>query len=588
MPDGSILNPVSSLCEPGGGKLLVEPASITGKKPNPSASAKFRDEGKFLRNAGKLSEAELAFSRALEHDPDDALAHIMLGLLAIERNMPVEVVRNFRRAIALDPGNVGAYVELSRWYRSIVAYEKAERILVDAIEENPHSVEAYDELARWYHGVGRYREAESVFKSAASLSRVYEAHYYKTGWLGLPGEKRNTTCDSLSVIVEHDPGNIEALLALSNMHYHHFEQFDKIEGLLLRGLKAKPANIEAHLHIAGWYREVGRYSDAERVLKNAAAIDPADERPYLIRATCAEIQKHHEETERAYKRAIELAPGNLDACCDLARFYRDRNSMDLCKETLLQGFARNPGSSQAAHHLGCWYKNALSLKNRWKDNGDEEREKAEYYFRRALELDASNPCPYIELAYLQKEAGDYSQVESLFKKALEVDPGYCDAYFELSRWLWSQGEYRRSYRMFDTALEMNPKNNYFEPARNIGFNSFNPVTRENFQTCKEIVSSRGKVLILVQYPTIPVSILERLLGDDREGIIFVDNENTFREAVAAESYNAYFRDSYGTSFGHCTARGNRLLAARIADAILSGSFGDSLEYPITRLVSGGL
>jgi hypothetical protein len=46
----------------------------------------------------------------------------------------------------------------------------------------------------------------------------------------------------------------------------------------------------------------------------------------------------------------------------------------------------------------------------------------------------------------------------------------------------------------------------------------------------------------------------------------------FRDAVRKDSYNEYFRDAIGGDFGHCTDKGNRLLAENIASTILKEVF----------------
>jgi hypothetical protein len=62
--------------------------------------------------------------------------------------------------------------------------------------------------------------------------------------------------------------------------------------------------------------------------------------------------------------------------------------------------------------------------------------------------------------------------------------------------------------------------------------------------------------------------LKRIFAGDASGIIFVDNEAGFKEAVRKEGYSVYFRDIFGGDFGHCTKKGNWLLAENIANAIL--------------------
>ena len=57
--------------------------------------------------------------------------------------------------------------------------------------------------------------------------------------------------------------------------------------------------------------------------------------------------------------------------------------------------------------------------------------------------------------------------------------------------------------------------------------------------------------------------------------IFVNNENSFKEAVKAGNYNDYFTDIFGGDFGHCTTKGNNLLAGNIAKTILREVFNEN-------------
>jgi hypothetical protein len=68
-----------------------------------------------------------------------------------------------------------------------------------------------------------------------------------------------------------------------------------------------------------------------------------------------------------------------------------------------------------------------------------------------------------------------------------------------------------------------------------------------------------------------VAPLKRIFDKDN-GVIFVDNERVFKEAVKQSGYKEYFRDMFGGDFGHCTPKGNELLAQNIADVILKEVF----------------
>ncbi len=71
----------------------------------------------------------------------------------------------------------------------------------------------------------------------------------------------------------------------------------------------------------------------------------------------------------------------------------------------------------------------------------------------------------------------------------------------------------------------------------------------------------------MQYPTLPIESLRKMFKGD-EDIIFVGNEDNFNNALSNASYEEYFVDSYGGTWGHTTIKGNQLIAENVADTIL--------------------
>lgn len=95
-----------------------------------------------------------------------------------------------------------------------------------------------------------------------------------------------------------------------------------------------------------------------------------------------------------------------------------------------------------------------------------------------------------------------------------------------------------------------------------------PVLERNFARLGRLTDGVGAVLVAVQYPTLDVSALKRMLAG-RDNVCFVDNGQLFVDAVRREGYGAVFLDNFGGSFGHCTDYGNRLLGVSVARVIMA-------------------
>jgi len=186
------------------------------------------------------------------------------------------------------------------------------------------------------------------------------------------------------------------------------------------------------------------------------------------------------------------------------------------------------------------------------------------------------------------------QKARLFKKALKSNPYDYSAYEELG-WIYlRQGKFSESERVFKQALKFNPENDrltrmlatayftmgnyslayeYVHIANKLGNEYYNPVVIDNYHSIKHILDKKKIKLICAQYPNRDIEPLKKMFKEEMEGsIVFVDNEKIFKDAVRKEGYKEYFRDMFGGDFGHCTQKGNKLLAENIADVILKEYF----------------
>ncbi|HTY45921.1 MAG TPA: tetratricopeptide repeat protein, partial [Patescibacteria group bacterium] len=200
----------------------------------------------------------------------------------------------------------------------------------------------------------------------------------------------------------------------------------------------------------------------------------------------------------------------------------------------------------------------------------------------------------IELGRLYRSQNQLSQAESSFKEAIETAPQSSGAYIELG-WVYrTQGKLSQAEAAFKKAAELESQNDhtydgrayealailygimdkpelaraYIEKADRMRSKKSNPITAQNYQRLKETLDRQGIRLVCVQYPMRSIGPLKKMFRGEEGNIIFIDNEKLFKDAVHGENYAAYFQDAFGGDFGHCTDKGNRLLAANIADAIV--------------------
>jgi len=209
-------------------------------------------------------------------------------------------------------------------------------------------------------------------------------------------------------------------------------------------------------------------------------------------------------------------------------------------------------------------------------------------------INPKNDNSYLESGRLYRIQGKYPQAEALFRKAVELNPRNNNAYTGLG-WVYRiQGKYLQAEELFKKIIDLYPENDcaygaisvlyeetgkpelakkYANNASRLRLEYYKPVTVNNFLKLKEILDERGVRLVCAQYPMRDLAPLRKIFENDEKGVIFVDNGEAFKEAVKKEGFKEVFRDMFGGDFGHCTQKGNKLLAGNIADVILKEVFG---------------
>ena len=99
------------------------------------------------------------------------------------------------------------------------------------------------------------------------------------------------------------------------------------------------------------------------------------------------------------------------------------------------------------------------------------------------------------------------------------------------------------------------------------FISPSAATAGNYRGIRDLARREGALFVSMQYPTLDLASLNKILGTDA-GTFFVGNKDNFRRALSEGRYEDYFRDRFRGTWGHCTGRGNALIAQNLADALL--------------------
>jgi tetratricopeptide (TPR) repeat protein len=261
-----------------------------------------------------------------------------------------------------------------------------------------------------------------------------------------------------------------------------------------------------------FYLEQGKSSQAEAAFRKAIELDPRNDRPYIRLGWISREQGRDPEAEELFRKAIEVNPGNDWPYVEIGRFYQEQNRIS----------------------------------------------EADTAFRKAVALNPDNDWAYVGLGRLYRSHGSFFAAEPLFKKALELDP--------------ANGMICRTLKLLYVETgNAQIAGEYDRMANELKADDYPAMVIDDYQRLKAALDKRGITYVCAQYPMRSLEPLKKIFRGE-QGIVFVDNEKLFKEAVQKGGYQEYFVDTCNGDFGHCTPKGNRLLAENIANAILDRVF----------------
>jgi tetratricopeptide (TPR) repeat protein len=251
---------------------------------------------------------------------------------------------------------------------------------------------------------------------------------------------------------------------------------------------------------------------------------------------------------------------------------------------------------------------------------------SEEFFKNNIKVNPKNDIAYIELALFYGLEGDYLRAEGCLKYALEKLPLSNEKKYTISdslgtlyewqgKWIQArksfenslkyvqrkgahydvafcfmrEGNFVKAREILQKALENNPQDerasrfllmlsleNLREGLRENLVNNnhdleIKSTVVDNYLILKRTLDRYGIKLVCVQYPMRCIGPLKKIFNSE-DNIIFVDNSNIFMDVVRKSGFGEYFIDAFAGDFGHCSPKGNRLLAKNISDSILKEIF----------------
>lgn len=271
----------------------------------------------------RWDEAEASYRNAVLWSPGEVDGLVALSVVLVQPRAGAGNAKRFadaegfaRRAVASAPKNAVAWDRLGVALQARgVSSDETERAYRRAVELDPQFAVAYAHLARVLNKMGRradaaplYDQAVQLAKDAATLNLIAESLQAEQQW--------ENSEPVLKRALELDARNGTALLLMGRM-LSVFKRYQEAEAHLKLATEVSPRAFEPHHLLGSAYLAMERYEEAEATYERALGFASPGDRKQLSGAYGLEgvgdgylKAKKKPSAARAYRRALELDPGN--------------------------------------------------------------------------------------------------------------------------------------------------------------------------------------------------------------------------------------------------------------------------------------
>lgn len=376
--------------------------------------------------------------------------------------------------------------------------------------------------------------------------------------------------------------NLDALDAHIK-YYREKKKYELARVLVETGLAQYPDANRLYWHKAQLFIVSDMYPEASKLLEKIILNEPHFPLAYETLAHCYTMFGDNERAFDALKKAIESEPDRVVLYVRLARSAFALNRIESALDAL-----------KKAENIDPFFEDIYLERTQYYFMIDEPHQSEALYLK-VIKMNPThrNAMAFSQLAVLYSIAKRYDDIERIGKDLLRYFPDQYsyEIYNILGQNALLQGDFagaevyyskikekdikdailpdriigRKGLVYFEQGEEMIAEY-YFERAETRRMQKSSLVLLANYKKLRQIAEKNKIHLVCAQYPVRKLKSLQKML-EYSDDVVFVDNEKNFKDAMRETGYESLFIDNFGGEFGHCTEKGNRLLAENIAKTV---------------------
>ncbi len=280
----------------------------------PHCAIAYRILGNIREAEKQLTEAALAYTKAIELQPDDPIAIAHLAQLYRNGGWIDDAVLLYQTALQLHPNWIDLYYHLGEALYQQGNFVRSISLYKQVIQHNPKLIEAYVGLAIVLKEQSQLDEGIKLLRKAITLAPTHTEAYNTLGCLLMENQQFSEAIEVFQKAIHQKP-NWAILYNNIGQAWLAQEQKGKAIAAYRRALELKPDLTIASLNLAKLYQQYNNFKMAVDYFQNVIEHNPENILAYSDFGYVFQKQGKLDQAMACYQKAIYLEPKFVEAYC---------------------------------------------------------------------------------------------------------------------------------------------------------------------------------------------------------------------------------------------------------------------------------
>jgi tetratricopeptide (TPR) repeat protein len=398
--------------------------------------------------------ATALYERALERDPRLARAYVRLGVIETDQYNWNRAIRLLKQAVALAPNEAEPYVALARFHYKRRDYQESLKQLLEAKRLDPREPEVY-----FYAGKLRLVVKKDAVKDA--MVHFEDAYKLDPGnyeamaeWLKLKAmsNEKNFALKFVNVLLEQQPNNPELYWVQGEIYAAASENRRAIASFH-RALDLDNRMSRVRMSLGAALEAVGEIEKAIPEYRLASQLDRRNADGYYKAAELLVLAREYNAGEEILRTLVARTPNYPGAHRLISKIYRVRRDKDKAITAMLREVQNNPENMKFVVELAELYME-------YEQYDDAIRQLAKVAnlpsVVKAPEFYQDKVRAFLLLSRCYRAKNQAESAEGAIKLAVELDPNDPEIQKELGYVYYGLQRDKEAVRAFERYLERNP------------------------------------------------------------------------------------------------------------------------------------